>query len=247
MAGKSSTTEKARKPSTYVERTHSFSFIREMLENGTAWLGESRGGQGIGQSAGSELGRATESVPLTGRIYCFVVILLIIIVYHNRLPDYEGQGIVQSAGSELGRATESVPLTGRIYCFFVILLIIIVYHNRLPDYEGQGRVQSAGSELGRATESVPLTGEGVVQFVGGYRRPAESFLAVPRIGHKLRRSSSSPSLSIPRHSTVGKHHTGDVLMGADRGGPSLEMMDSDEELKVQNAIAGRSTEIEEMD
>ncbi|XP_035840799.1 uncharacterized protein LOC110918154 isoform X2 [Helianthus annuus] len=223
MAGKSSTTEKARKPSTYVERTHSFSFIREMLENGTAWLGESRGGQGIGQSAGSELGRATESVPLTG------------------------QGIVQSAGSELGRATESVPLTGRIYCFFVILLIIIVYHNRLPDYEGQGRVQSAGSELGRATESVPLTGEGVVQFVGGYRRPAESFLAVPRIGHKLRRSSSSPSLSIPRHSTVGKHHTGDVLMGADRGGPSLEMMDSDEELKVQNAIAGRSTEIEEMD
>ncbi|XP_035840800.1 uncharacterized protein LOC110918154 isoform X3 [Helianthus annuus] len=223
MAGKSSTTEKARKPSTYVERTHSFSFIREMLENGTAWLGESRGGQGIGQSAGSELGRATESVPLTGRIYCFVVILLIIIVYHNRLPDYEGQGIVQSAGSELGRATESVPLTG------------------------QGRVQSAGSELGRATESVPLTGEGVVQFVGGYRRPAESFLAVPRIGHKLRRSSSSPSLSIPRHSTVGKHHTGDVLMGADRGGPSLEMMDSDEELKVQNAIAGRSTEIEEMD
>ncbi|KAJ0444398.1 hypothetical protein HanOQP8_Chr16g0629831 [Helianthus annuus] len=47
--------------------------------------------------------------------------------------------------------------------------------------------------------------------------------------------------------SVGKHHTGDVLMGADRGGPSLEMMDSDEELKVQNAIAGRSTEIEEMD
>ncbi|KAM0048252.1 hypothetical protein Hdeb2414_s0008g00272371 [Helianthus debilis subsp. tardiflorus] len=184
--------------------------------------------QGIGQSAGSELGRATESVPLTGQ--GIVQSAGSELGRATESVPLTGQGIVQSAGSELGRATESVPLTG------------------------QGIVQSAGSELGRATESVPLTGEGVVESVGGYRRPTESFLAVPRIGHKLRRSSSLPNLSIPRHSTEapmmdsdGKHHTGDVLMGAIREGPSLEMMDSDDEHEVQNAIAVRSTEIEELD